>query len=104
MIHINRVDIKVKFDEIYTDDQDGYLWPSFYLGYMAGVLPESPNLAIPGNDAHMIVAAHNGRLSAEILKINKMSCERATGKKLSTKNNTSISIGSVSSTKRSATF
>ena len=102
MIHINRSDVLAKFEEIYTDNQDEYLWPSFYLGYMAGVLPESPNLAIPGNDAHMIVAAHNGRLSAEILKINKMSCERATGKKPSTKNDTSMC--SVSSTKRSATF
>ena len=102
MIHLNLVDIKAKFEEIYTDNQDEYLWPSFHLGYMAGVLPESPNLAIPGNDAHMIVAAHNGRLSAEILKINKMSCERATGKKPSAKNDTSMC--SVSSTKRSATF
>ena len=102
MIHINRSDVLAKFEEIYTDNQDEYLWPSFYLGYMAGVLPESPNLAIPGNDAHMIVAAHNGRLSAEILKINKMSCERATGKKPSAKQDTSMC--SVSSTKRSATF
>ena len=102
MIHINRADVKAKFEEIYTDTQDEYLWPSFYLGYTAGVLPESPDLAIPGNDVHIIVAAHNGRLSAEILKINKRSCERATGKKSSAKNDTSMC--SVSSTKRSATF
>ena len=95
-------DIKTKFEEIYTDRQEDYLWPSFHLGYIAGIMPASPNLGIPGNDAHMIVAAHNGRLSAEILKMNKLSCERAIGKKTSAKKEDGIY--NVSSPKRSATF
>lgn len=84
MIHVNISDINTKFKEVYVDPQEVYLFPSYYLGYLAGLMPETPNLAIPGQDAHMIVAAHNGRMAAEILKMNTLSCERAvtsTGKK-----------------------
>lgn len=100
MIHVNLEDIKAKFEEVYTDPQEIYLWPSFHLGYLAGLMPSAPNMGIPGQDAHMIVAAHNGRLTAEILKINKLSCERATGKK-SSKNEESMY--SVSSSRKSST-
>lgn len=81
MIEVNLRDIEASFRERYTNPKDEYLLPSYVLGYSAGLLPQTPNLAIPGHDEHVIIAAHNGRIAAEINKINKAALERSVGKK-----------------------
>lgn len=101
MINVNLSDIKAKFKEVYSDPTDEYLFPSYHLGYLAGLMPKLPDLAIPGHDAHMIVAAHTGRVTAEILKINKAGCERSAGRKSSSQE---TSMYNVSTSKKSATF
>lgn len=101
MINVNLSDIKAKFEEVYSDPTDAYLFPSYHLGYLAGLMPKFPDLAIPGHDAHMIVAAHTGRITAEILKLNKARCERAIGKRDNTQE---TSMYSISTSKKSATF
>lgn len=75
-IHLNIADIETRFKEIYKDPQEYYLWPTYLLGYMAGLLPRIPEVAIPGQDAHMIVAAYLGRVTSEIERENKKFIER----------------------------
>lgn len=77
-INLNISDIETKFKEIYKDPQESYLWPTFLLGYTAGLLPKPkiPDVAIPGQDAHMVVAAYLGRIQSEIEKENKRFIER----------------------------
>lgn len=70
-INLDIKEIEAKFNEIYRDSQEAYLWPSYLLGYSAGLLPKSPDLSIPMPDPHMIVAAHLGRVLCEIHKSNK---------------------------------
>lgn len=75
-INLNISDIETKFKEIYKDPQEYYLWPTYLLGYTAGLLPKIPDVAIPGQDAHMVVAAYLGRVNSEIEKENKRFMER----------------------------
>jgi len=70
-ISLNISDIEARFNEIYKDPHEAYLWPSYLLGYSAGLLPKVPDLGIPGQDAHMIVAAHLGIVLCEIHKSNQ---------------------------------
>lgn len=81
MIEVNLQDIRASFNERYTNPKDEYLWQPYLLGYTAGLLPQVPNLAIPGHDEHVIIAAHLGRISAEINKQNKAALERSVSKK-----------------------
>jgi len=75
-INLNIPDILSRFKEIYKDPQEDYLWPTYLLGYMAGLLPKIPDVSIPGQDAHMVVAAYLGRVNSEIEKENKKFMER----------------------------
>jgi hypothetical protein len=70
-IQYNIKDIRSGFEEVYKDPQEEYLWQSYLLGYSAELLPKTPNLGIPGQDPHVIVAAHLGRIRCEIDQINK---------------------------------
>lgn len=75
---LNISEVEQKFKEIYKDPQDSYLLPSYLLGYSAGLLSKVPDITIPGQDAHMIVAAHLGRVLCEVEKENKKFLERCT--------------------------